>query len=407
MRSYDLAELVTRKIESDELDYKSAMSWRDMTRQEKGKILRHLTAFANTRGGYLVIGVGEDASGVPAVYTGLTGEQAAGFDPTAVGNFINAHVEPPIDYTIERPIVNGKQYVVFIVRPFKSLPHVCSRGVEGELQEGIFYIRTPEASSRPARRVHEMQNLIRRCMRNEREQLGRILRGILYESSNHPRNGGNETGTLSDMLADAENYFRHRQGSNRTGVMLKFTIIPETAPSVLLTAEKLQELMQKSVWQCSDPQFLSNGEVTHGQETPGSLRFLSQNRPLMWQIFDRGAFAYFRYTDKQNMTLEELAKFCAETVSFAGKSGEELNWSEELLNLQISIIPTPGAMFDEKYISEDREISAEIRRSVADLNSGRENHAARLLRRLGEELRIPDKQIDAFQAPIKAFLERR
>ena len=67
MRSYDCAELVKRKVESDELDYKSAMSWQQMSRQEKGKIVRHLTAFANTRGGFLVIGVSEDASGIPTL----------------------------------------------------------------------------------------------------------------------------------------------------------------------------------------------------------------------------------------------------------------------------------------------------------------------------------------------------
>ena len=49
-------ELVYRGVESDELDYKAAMNWNTMSRAAKGKIARHLTAFANTRGGYLVIG---------------------------------------------------------------------------------------------------------------------------------------------------------------------------------------------------------------------------------------------------------------------------------------------------------------------------------------------------------------
>ena len=44
-------ELVYRGVESDELDYKTHMSWNTMSRAAKGKLLRHLTAFANTRGG--------------------------------------------------------------------------------------------------------------------------------------------------------------------------------------------------------------------------------------------------------------------------------------------------------------------------------------------------------------------
>ncbi|MBE6376037.1 MAG: ATP-binding protein [Lentisphaerae bacterium] len=403
MRSYDLAELVTRKVESDELDYKSAMSWRTMTRQEKGKIVRHLTAFANTRGGFLVIGVGEDAAGVPAVYTGLTEEQLSGFDPTPVGDFINAHIEPPLDYTIERPVVDGKQYVVFVVRPFKNLPHVCSRGVEGELQEGMFYIRTAEASSRPARRAHEMQDLLRRCMRNEREQLGRILRGILYES-NIKGSGAGESG-MDDLLVDAENYFRRRRGNNRTGILLKFSLVPEEFQPARTDAAGQLEMMRHCILPCPEPQFLGGKDLESAQETPGSLRFLS--RDLMWQIFDRGGFGYFRYTPDKDISLEELAKFCAETVYFAGKLGEALNRSEELFSLRLTLAPVSTAVIDGKYVSREKEISAEIRRSVADINSGRENHAARLLRRLGEQFQVPDKQLDSFKEPIKAFLERR
>ena len=66
----DFEELVYRGVESDELDYKTHMSWNSMPRSAKGKLLRHLVAFANTRGGYLVIGVGEDQFGNPNLYTG-------------------------------------------------------------------------------------------------------------------------------------------------------------------------------------------------------------------------------------------------------------------------------------------------------------------------------------------------
>ena len=77
MRAYDFAELVTRGVESDELDYKAAMNWNTMSRAAKGKIARHLTAFANVRGGFLVIGVGESSSGIPDQLTGVSEDDAA------------------------------------------------------------------------------------------------------------------------------------------------------------------------------------------------------------------------------------------------------------------------------------------------------------------------------------------
>ncbi|MBO5668285.1 MAG: ATP-binding protein [Lentisphaeria bacterium] len=404
MRSYDFAELITRKVESDELDYKSAMSWRTMSRQEKGKIVRHLTAFANTRGGFLVIGVSEDASGIPGVLTGVSEEQAGTFDPTPVGNFINSHIEPPLDYIIERPMVDGKRYVIFVVKPFKNLPHVCSRGIEGELQEGIFYIRTAEASSRPARRAHEMQELLRRCMRNEREQLGRILRGILYESG---KNIPGDVRQVNDLILDAGNYFRRRRGSGRKGILLKFAIVPDAFPALPADTQKWLPLLRDSLFPCSKPQFLSREDMVSGQETPGSLRFLAQDKPLMWQMFDNGSFCYFRYTDSSQLSLEDLARFCAEAAAFAGNLGTSLNLSEELLSLRLSLSPVTEMIIDGKYHSPAQEISSEIHRSAADLASGKENHAARLLRRLGEQLRLPDREIDRYESAIRDFLECR
>lgn len=405
MRSYDLAEVVRRKVESDELDYKAAMNWRTISRQQKGKIVRHLTAFANTNGGFLVIGVGENSSGVPSDYTGVTEEEAGSFDPTPVGNFINAHIEPPLDYIIERPLVDGKRYVIFVVKPFKNLPHVCSRGIEGELNEGLFYIRTAEASSRPARRVHELQNLLRRCMRNEREQLGRILRGILYETRQTQPFEASDS--QADLLLDAERYFRRRRGSGRTEMLFKFAIIPSSFPFPAPLPEELLAAVKNAVFPCSKPLFLSREAMNVIQKTAGSIRFLAQDKPLMWQFFENGVFGYFRFHDTQDASLEDLARFCAEATAFAGKLGEELNLSEELFTLRLTLNPSGKAVIDQEYFSDEKEIVAEISRSVADLASGRENHAARLLRRIGEQFRMPDWKIERFENAIHTFLESR
>ena len=110
-------ELVYRGVESDELDYKAAQDWEELTKAGKAKFVRHLLAFANTRGGYLVVGVGEDASGYPALRTGLTAKQCASFDPSKVGAFVNSHVEPPIKFTIERPLIKGKRYAILSFIP--------------------------------------------------------------------------------------------------------------------------------------------------------------------------------------------------------------------------------------------------------------------------------------------------
>ncbi|MEI3004255.1 MAG: RNA-binding domain-containing protein [Victivallales bacterium] len=80
----DWKSIIYRGVESDELDYKAAQNWLQLPRSGKAKPVRHCLAMANTKGGYVVVGVGEDASGQPAVFTGLTPEEAQSFDPTAV-----------------------------------------------------------------------------------------------------------------------------------------------------------------------------------------------------------------------------------------------------------------------------------------------------------------------------------
>jgi len=61
----DFRSLIYRQVESDTLDYKAAMNWLKIPQSTRAKFVRHCLALANTRGGCVVVGVGEDASGHP------------------------------------------------------------------------------------------------------------------------------------------------------------------------------------------------------------------------------------------------------------------------------------------------------------------------------------------------------
>lgn len=405
-RTCDFEELVFRGVESDELDYKAPMSWTEMSRAAKGKIVRHLTAFANTKGGYLVIGVGEDSSGNPVLRNGVSLREAGSFDPTPVGNFIAHHIEPTIDFTIERPVIRGKKYVIFVVKPFRSVPHVCCNPIEGELQAGVFYIRTKEASSRPARRAIEMQSLIRRAMRNEREQLGRMLRGILYES----RLTGGAERVFADTIEDSTIYFKRR---TRDGAfpILRFTVEPQDN-LVKLSKNELSSLVE-AAWRLKPGTgFIADGEL-QANFTPGSLRYLSPERMKMWQLFDNGLFCYFINSGKLNTSyqFERVVNFCVEAIDFTARLYAELEWAEQLLTLQVAIINADNMSLctgeDEAFHVKNNTVSVEICRSAADLASGRENHAASLVRRLGEAFHLPDFRVNEFISSIRKYLDKQ
>lgn len=396
----NLEAVVFRGIESDELDYKAHQNWNQLSRTGKGKIVRHLLALANTKGGFLVIGVGEDAAGRPVLQTGMSEEESASFDPTPVGGFINRCVEPPIDFTIERPVIQGKRYVIFVVRPFAELPHVCCNGVDTELQTGVFYIRTPEASSRPASRALEMQQLIQRALRNQREQLGKILRGILYET----RTGENEQqeSRAADQMREAESFFLHRikPGPEISLLQLSFLPLAENAGSFDLSF--LRRAVSDSLNWLPASFFLGADDMTGSYITNTSLRYLSTVPvPHLWQLFRSGLFHYIAVPEQKNgiFHADHLAAWCAEAVAFAGKLYAELGYSEELFAIHLTL----SRMEEKKLHLGGKEcgvcripqINVEFKRSAADLAVGVTAHGARLLRGIAERFNCSDETISS------------
>lgn len=412
----DMRELIYRGVESEELDYKAAMSWTAMSRAARAKIVRHCLALANTKGGYIVIGVGEDASGHPSVYQGLTPEETHSFDPSTVGPFVNRYVEPPIDLTVERPLVDGKRYAVLVVRPFRNLPHVCTASIENELQTGMFYIRTSDASSRPAFRAVEMHALIQRALRNQREALGRMLRGILYESRDSVRQGA-DLSEFRDAVSHAQLFFKRRKSPppGVPAVLFNFQVIPPEFDPEHFTLSRIRRAVGDAWTLLASSGFIEPGELEKCYLTNVSLRSLPEGRLKMWQVFKSGLFHYIAYWPVPNDTLpyKQLATGLSEAVCFLGKLYTELGYAEELLTLRITLEGTEEVKL--KLSGRDGgvfrcripEIAVEIRRTAADLASGCEMHAARLIREVTERFNLPDQYLQNLPREIRRHLEKR
>ena len=107
------------------------------------------------------------------------------------------------------------------------MPHVCCQAVEHELREGVFYIRTADASSRPATRAIELHQLIQRALRNQREMLGRMLRGILYET-NASSSVSEEPGVVEQIRSAVEFFVRRREPDTpEKHVLVRLTAVPD------------------------------------------------------------------------------------------------------------------------------------------------------------------------------------
>ena len=399
-----LRDVIFRGIESDELDYKAAQSWNALTRAGRGKIIRHLIALANTKGGYLVIGVGEDAAGKPALHTGVSDEECASFDPSAVGTFVNRCVEPPIEFTIERPLIDGRHFVVFIVKPFKQLPHVCCNSVDTELSMGVFYIRTPEASSRPASRAVEMQQLIQRAMRNQREQLARVLRGILYETGNTLQNS-DSAALFNDAITSSADFFKRRRNPSKEACILQLSVIPEKQSSFDLS-DLRKAAMDAWRWQ-PGINFFDRENIENAYLTNVSLRFMSSEDNWMWQLYKSGLFHCIgAFPPGGNLNGTILRAWCLCITGFIGRLYATLGWEEEQPLLRVELFNVENMALDcgtgTPGICRIGKIEFEFRRSAADLAAGYKAHAVRILKGIGERFNLNDCQLEALTAPCAA-----
>lgn len=405
----DLAELVYRGVESEYLDYKSALNWTRMSRVAKAKIVRHCLALANTKGGCIVIGVGEDASGHPSVYTGLTPEEAHSFDPSTVGPFLHHHVEPAIDFTIERPVIDGKRYAIFVIRPFATLPHVCSCGIENELQTGVFYIRTSDASSRPAYRAIEMQQLIRRALRNQREELGRMLRGILYENRNVATvsGGGSAEDAFQPQLEHDRIFFRRRKAppADGTSLLWDFAVIPSDYREERYSLSTIRNTFHE-VWPSfAAAKYLQATELEKCYLTNVALRSFPEKELYFWQFYKSGLFHLLGWLPMPAGALpwHQLGGIIAGTTGLLGKIYAELGMLDEMLTIRIRVDNTEDTFLElpsgKRFECRIPEIEISMRRSAADLASGAVEHAARLAREVAERYNVPEDELRALPPP--------
>lgn len=409
----DWKNIIYKGAESDELDYKAAQNWNELSRGGRAKFVRHCLAMANTKGGYIVVGVGEDSNGRPAVFSGLTEEQSKSFDPTAVGNFISRFSDPPVDFSLERPVVDGKCYAVFVIKPFRELPHVCPANCETELQRGVFYIRTKDASSRPAYRATELHSIIQRALRNQREMLGRMLRGILYEN--------NLTGTETDHsspsffaeeLLHSRMFFNKKTKKSANTFLMEFFVMPKLYQDERSSLSDLKHAAEEAFSFYREPGPLTDFYFPDNYFTNTSFRGFNSQGNGMMQLWRSGMVHFIGqlpFEVEGEITFHTLALFLVRAIVFSAKYYSALGYADDLLELNFRMEKTENLILKSGGFSgrcRIPEILIRKERSASDLASGYETHAAKFLRSVSERFNFESSGDIFFENAVKNSLRK-
>ncbi len=417
--SFDWKPIIIRGIESEELDYKAAQNWNNLTRSGKARFARHCMAMANTKGGYIVVGVGEDKTGRPCVYAGVNDRQCKSFDPTDVGNSVNRFSDPPSDFDVERPVVDGKRYVVFVIRRFSEIPHVCAVSCNSELQQGVFYIRTADASSRPAYKASEIHGIVQRALRNQRELLGRMLRGILYEG--RKTLAPEAKSEFKEQIIHSFRIFDKRRGEfspdPERGTLCEISVFPSEFILEKFSLSEVQKAVENSISTTLESSFIFLEEGEDSYFTNVAFRNFSRERRQYWQAFSSGLFHYVTMLEREKGTLryEDLIKLVSSAVHFLGQYYYELGYTDELFSLRFKISSVEDTALSgtgskssrAQHVCRIPEIEVKIQRTASDLISGTVGHSARIIREICERFNLPQGKHVGLEEQIGAFLEKR
>jgi len=403
-RDDDLCAVIARAEEARDLDYKAPAAWDGNDKKACCELVKDILAMANTVGGFLVVGVGEENGQYQ--WRGLDERQLASWDTTQVNAFVQRYADPPINVGLRRPVCDGKQYVVLTVPRFQFLPHICQKDFPGVLSVPALYVRTANNESAPLRSVSDFNDIIEQAVRTRQDQMLEAMRAILREGSLsgegpnseerfHAQLARIETGLADpypekgyeafyfDAMYPArfeEDRFEIaalRQAAREASVSFRgwpFVFYHEGHDNIFVTNEGLR---YESSWQTYSPIRASSDRFDFWELTTAGLLV---RKNLLWEEARYRAQGY-RIVDVESLVfhLAEAIDALVRYYTALGVTNEEITWrfsfegteGRVLQSVNSSKLIRPG------YIARVPSITYKRTHSLEDWRAGLREHIAR------------------------------
>lgn len=173
----DWETILRRGFETKEFDYKAPCSWDVSNKKACCEIVKDILAMANTKGGFIVVGVDENDTGF--LWKGLAKEQCKSFETTRLNQFVQKYTDPAINTKIIKHESQGSNFVIIEVPRFPDTPHICQKDFPEVLRAGEVYVRTDNNESAPIKNSTDMRSIVEHAVRNRGDQLLSSFRAIL------------------------------------------------------------------------------------------------------------------------------------------------------------------------------------------------------------------------------------
>jgi hypothetical protein len=182
VETQDWETILRRGFESKELDYKGPCAWAEDDKVACCRLVKDILAIANTKGGWLVIGVNETSTGFS--WDGLTDDQCKSFETSRLNRFLQNYADPPINTGMIKPRSQEKNFVIITIPRFPDTPHICKKDFQENnnkrvLAAGAIYVRTDNNESASIKNSADMRAIIEQATRNRADQLLSSFRAIL------------------------------------------------------------------------------------------------------------------------------------------------------------------------------------------------------------------------------------
>ena len=430
--SRELIAIIGRNFESKSLDYKGPMSWDTDDKAKCCGLVKDVLAFANTEGGYIVIGVSEADQGFEL--TGVTPEQAVTFESTALCQFVQNYSDPPINVRVQKVVHQQKNFVILEIPRFSDTPHLCQKDFPNVLIDRTLYVRTNNNESAPIKSSADFRMVIENAIRNRKDSLLSSFRAILTGTqSEGPTTPKAEEQFQAQVDAARKRFDEvYNLGEKGYTFFIETTFIPEDFEQYRFSSDRLRSAAHRASVMFTGWPFL----VIH-YDRPDWLSVTDDGleTTVSWQDFaKKDAFDFWRFNESGLFYKKELnglsgsvpplisaqdtVRHFAEAIHCMTRLYEGLFEDSESMKLRATFFGTRGRSLtwnsvypfqpqSTGYVANRPQLEATAFYSLAEWKAGISDHAIELASKIMSSFGLRSPDVETMKKWIADLFARR